>query len=139
MSTWNRALAIAHLEELAARHDIQLLWLTGREGVDWKYACAFHKSRTVHVPVPRNPRLYLVALHEFGHLLSPTAKRLWGASERPDVSTACEGAAWGWAMGALHRDLAGKILRADLSHVEFGIIYHSQQLVRETRERAGRL
>lgn len=138
MSTWNRALAIAHLEELAARHDIQLLWLTGREGVDWKYACAFHKSRTVHVPVPRNPRLYLVALHEFGHLLSPLAKRLWGATGA-DASTACEGSAWGWAMDHLHSALASKILRADLSHVEFGIIYHAQQCVRETRERAGRL
>lgn len=70
-----------HLKYLAAEHDIEIHWIP-----DWRYAASYETARYVTIPVPFTEWLYLVGLHEIGHIV--------GESE-PDEAE--EGRAWLWA------------------------------------------
>lgn len=78
---------------MADRHGIEINWLSG----DWQEAESFITTRQVWVPKPYSRGLYLVALHEFGHIVSDLARELWD-DEHPESGMACEAAAWAWAV-----------------------------------------
>jgi len=119
---WKRNLAQAHLDQLAARYDIDIIWLTGRADRDWKEAQAFFMSQTVHIPRPWTMRLYLIALHEFGHLLSKQAVKLWESDPHDlEKHAACEGAAWGWAVANVDPDLRGYLTNESVEDIGYAI------------------
>lgn len=107
MKPWPRKLAQAHLLTLAARHDVEIVWRLLSEHDNMEASIA---ARTVWVPRPYNFRMYLIALHEFGHILSPLAVKLHYANTTGTADLqgylACEGAAWGWAAENIDPDLA---------------------------------
>lgn len=116
---WRRAEALAQLKRLARDNRIHVHW---RNGPGWLNEAMAHTSasagrRTVVIPRPYNARQYLVALHEFGHLLGPLpeAQRLahpWTSAEWKLIS---EGAAWGWAMEHIPDRLDVAITAHDLA------------------------
>lgn len=134
---WKRSEATTHLEALGEAHDIDIGWLVGGEGYGWTSACAVFGTRQVFIPTPWVPRLYLVGLHEFGHLLSPLAVRLWKCGEETsaDESTACEGAAWGWALAHIAPERLADFRRDDFEHVEYGMLHHAWSIVGERRRK----
>lgn len=130
---WSRKLAEAHLIALSVRHDIDIIWLTGS---DWQHAEAFHVSGTVRIPRPYNMRYFLVALHEFGHLLDPTARKLW--AQHPDVIAeyqACEAAAWGWALQNVPADLQRHLTKGEVFQTHRTLAWSAWQAVQALRGR----
>lgn len=99
--------ATAHLEAVAEAHNITVWWRRGIEGSE-----ANQPLRIASIPRPRNGLLYLVALHELGHILCRDAESQYDAwDEDPDDiegEVTYEGAAWAWA--AEHRDEGIRIL-----------------------------
>lgn len=106
MSTEFRAAARAHVRGLAAKHGIELVWVSG-----WGSAEAWPDGRSAAVPRIRDGRSYLVALHELGHCLSRESRRLHVRYDRLG-ECACEGWAWAWAAAnadpALARELTAR-------------------------------
>lgn len=68
--------AMIHLELLAVVWDIEVEWINGPMEAE-----AFPAARLVRIPRPRSRALFLIGLHEFGHVAA-------GPDER---------AAWKWA------------------------------------------
>lgn len=68
-----------------------MAWVPGVEEAE-----AYPGLRRVSVPRPSSGGRYLVALHEFGHVLDPLAKR-HVASRDPYRQILVEAAAWAWA------------------------------------------
>lgn len=94
---WPRKRAEIHLEWLGQEHGVQVAWL--KAGAHWTTASATPgRWPVVHVPKPNTPRQYLVALHEFGHVLSDLARELDTAAHSEERYIACEGAAWAKAI-----------------------------------------
>lgn len=86
MPGWDELSATQHLEDLAEEHDIEITWTAG---TDWQESLSFVSARAVYIPVPTDFGAYLVALHEFGHILGT-----------PEPDEATEGRAWLWAARA---------------------------------------
>lgn len=94
---WDQDYAIQDLMDLAHDHSVSIIWDGG------EYAITDH--RVVHISTPYNAAKYLVALHEFGHILSPRARHFEKRCSRPRTSShaeyddyaLCEAAAWAWA------------------------------------------
>lgn len=64
---WKRKVAERHLLGLARRNGIRVHWLSGPK---WHLrAIADSDKGRVSIPKPYSVKQYLVALHEFGHLL----------------------------------------------------------------------
>lgn len=100
---WKRNLARVHLTTLAGREGIKIKWVNGRGWMD--KAEAFGVARVVVIPKPYNAVQYLVALHEFGHVL---AKMTWADRTGFEIGEAkmmYEAAAWGWAVTHIHPTL----------------------------------
>lgn len=108
--------ATEHLELLAERHGVEINWITGA----WKEAEAFYATRQVWVPKPWSRALYLVALHEFGHIVSDLARSLWDTDD-PDSDLACEAAAWGWAVHHAAPELMCNVTWDDLRYLGGGV------------------
>jgi len=106
---WDRVCAEAHLEELATRHDIQLIWTDKPE-------CAYSRHRIVWIRKPYSPESYLGALHELGHVVSPRARKheaRWDRGRNKvveyDDELLMEAAAWAWAAWHMLPELADTI------------------------------
>jgi hypothetical protein len=89
---WPRKATRAHLHWLADQHDVEIDWITDK----WEAACSV-SARLVSVPRPLDASRYIVALHEFGHILHPKARRGHKA-KRFDEAMAVEAYAWAWAV-----------------------------------------
>lgn len=89
---WPRKATRAHVEWLALQNDIEIDWISD----PWKAECSV-SGRLVVVPKPSSAGKYLVALHEFGHILHPKARRMRNARDFSDAM-AVEAYAWAWAV-----------------------------------------
>lgn len=127
---WKRNVATEHLRQLARDHDLRITWAR-----DWMNSEA--SSCCVAIPRPWNARLYLVALHEFGHVLDPLARRL-DRDVRPTVIDrdymACEGAATGWAIAHVHDDLVAALPDNAVDYLGYGFRTHANGLARKRRD-----
>lgn len=106
--TFSRKLAEAHLLSLAARHDIEITWLMPFMGKH-EYAESFITTRQIRTPFPWNFRMYLIGLHEFGHILCPLAVELhrrFPTEDNLPGYIAKEAAADAWAIENIDPDLA---------------------------------
>lgn len=85
-----------HVRKLARRLRIELHFTS-----DWEMWQAHPSTRQVWIPEITRPLLYLVALHELGHVASEVATS-WSAQYDgdPGVQVLVEGAAWAWAVRA---------------------------------------
>lgn len=97
-------LARRHLETLAAKHEVHLVWIAGGPF----RAEAFPEPRIAAVPIPSDGTRYLVALHELGHVVDRRS-RYWydkwesGGDDYDDC--VCESFAWAWASKTADRSL----------------------------------
>ncbi len=124
---WSTPAAENHFSLLGARHAIEVNYIEGR----WKEAEAMLSTRQVFVPHPRNRALYLVGLHEFGHIISDLARSLFDTDEDDlEPSLACEAAAWGWACNHADRELTGPLQQRDLAYLRGGLHYHAWRIAR---------
>lgn len=80
--------ARSHLEALERKHGIEV-----RIVHDWRDGEANVTTRQIWVPDPTTPLRYMIALHEFGHVLDKISGKVM-LHERPE----CEAAAWKWAI-----------------------------------------
>jgi len=91
---WPRKRTREHIDRLASDHGIAITWVR-----DWFDAESYPDTKIVFIPKPSCIFHYLVALHEFGHILDKDSRRLRKSSPYSMSSVlACEGHAWGWAM-----------------------------------------
>lgn len=136
---WARNRATVHLHWLAHEHGVTIRWMP--PGRMWTYAWAHPGTMLVEIPKPYNPRLYMVCLHEFGHVVSPLARELWDRAqeheavegEPGDLSTAIEGAAWGWAFDHADVDLLRALTQPDFEWAQYGIVEHLKTVVAARR------
>lgn len=102
---------------MAREHHISIHWKNGRGWMDKAHtttSAAADLSIAV-IPRPNNARQFLVAMHEFGHILGPLprSERLshhWTPGEWELIE---EAAAWGWAMEHIPDDLDRAITELD--------------------------
>lgn len=115
---WPTDEARAHLDHLAERHGIEVVWSDNVPESHPTY-------QMVWISEPTSGHRYLTALHEFGHCLDPEAVRLHTVCSRKDqrknhaLWMRCESAAWVWAFGAARPELVEEILARDW-HVALG-------------------
>lgn len=136
--TWRRKDAETYLRSLGRRHHINIRWLVGR---DWHekaeaIVSAAAGLRLVRIPRPNNARQFLVALHEFGHILGPLPDdaRLLADWSTGEWKLASEGAAWGWAMEHIPVDLDLAMTEDDLKRtVGAGLSTHAWTVAHEAR------
>lgn len=113
---WKRNTAYVHLTTLAKKHGVKLRWVGGPGWLTKSEAS--YVARLVHIPRPYNPRQYLTALHELGHILGPFQVR-----EEVDHLSATayqilsEAGAWAWAVEHIHSDLVDAIQLDDIKRV----------------------
>lgn len=88
MSGFPEGEARAHIERLSSRHHVDVRAVKKM----WDSE-ALVSARTVVIPDPTTPMRYLIALHEFGHLLDKVSAMVVNHHE-----AACEAAAWAWAV-----------------------------------------
>lgn len=67
----------------------------------WGDSEAIAATRQVFITDPTTPMRYLVALHEFGHLVDKVSAHVLHAKNRPER----EAAAWRWAVENAEHDL----------------------------------
>lgn len=100
-----RSQAWAHITELGERHRVKV-----RHAKTWAKSEAHAGTRQVWVP-PRmhRPAMYLIALHEFGHVCQPSSRRIlltpYYEEDFFTATYASEGYAWGWAIDNARPDL----------------------------------
>ena len=114
---WSRKIAEQHLRRLGRKNHIKIHWLKGRK---WLSAAeAITTSREVRIPRPNNSRQYLVALHEFGHILGIDHRRLRLDIEMTpgESKLMVEAAAWAWALEHVSPELDEDILADDFKAV----------------------
>ncbi len=88
---WDGQRAQHHLESLAARHEITIVWS------DALPKCTNHNI--VYIRRPFNAVEYLSGLHEMGHIVSPRALHYEGRwNKEYDDMLLMETAAWAWAV-----------------------------------------
>lgn len=108
MTPAQRARAAEHIIELGRRHTIKV-----RRVSTWEKAAARPDLRVVWVPRVRTKMDYVVALHEFGHVLDRRAARLYAREGDEPADTAneivMEAAAWAWALKHLDRTVVGEM------------------------------
>ena len=94
---YQRTIAEQHLKAIGKKHGIAIHWIGGR---GWIHkAMAYHDGWRVDIPRPYSQQQYLVALHEFGHLLGPIttdSRRTLNITEG-DHFLLGEMGAWMWA------------------------------------------
>jgi hypothetical protein len=114
---WSRKIAEAHLRRLARKNDIKVRWIKGR---NWLVdAEAVITTREVVIPRPNNSRQYLVALHEFGHILGIDHRVLRREIDMTpgEVKLMTEAAAWAWALEHVAPELEEEVLAEDFKAV----------------------
>lgn len=106
MNTARQARAEAHVRQLAERHGILV-----RRVTTWEKAAARPDLRIVWVPKMRTNLDYLIAMHEFGHVLDRRAAKLYNQGGYEDSSTeiVMEAAAWAWGLKHLDRAVVGEM------------------------------
>lgn len=95
---WDSDRAERHVDELADRHDVQVIWSEHLE-------VAYTSQRAVRIRRPNTPERYLGCLHELGHVMSPRARfheKRWDKARSSRVTEyddqfLMEAAAWAWA------------------------------------------
>lgn len=110
----DRRRAWVHIYELAERHRIKVRKAKTRDLSESHIA-----TRQVWVP-PRMVSVldYLIALHEFGHIASPTSRGLaLRADYDLDAEVRCEAAAWAWVVKYADLVLLALSTEADWSEV----------------------
>lgn len=133
---WPRADATDHIRELAKANGVRIHWEQ-----EW-HQSASTEAHVIYIPKPYNARLYMVCLHELGHLLDPLARRLWQACERTHNRNrardylACEAAATGWAITNAHPQLVDCFPSEDVTmdYLTRGIRTHMEEVARARRE-----
>lgn len=116
----DRRAAWAHLRSLAAEYRIKMHATKPR----WDSECHIN-TRQVWVPRQlRAPIDYLVALHEFGHILSPLANQLISSNTPLERLTAAEGAAWAWAVQSAEAHLIDLMGEDDWRQVGTALVSH---------------
>jgi len=101
-----------HIEELARTHRVTVLRLGEEMGTEG--CCADCWAWEVVLPASiRTKWAYFLALHEFGHLLDPDARRGYFPLER-------EWSAWQWAFENAWCDVTGAIMWRVWSDDAFG-------------------
>lgn len=133
---WPRADATDHIRELARANGIRIRWAQ-----QWHQSTSTD-AHVIVVPKPYNARLYMVALHELGHLVDPLSRRLWAATERTHNRyrardyLACEAAATGWAIVNADPQLVELFPPSDVSmdYLTRGIRSHMEDVARAHRE-----
>jgi hypothetical protein len=111
--SWQRKVAERHLLSIARLNGLKIRWLSGRH---WHTeAEAQGTAQRVLIPKPNNQLQYLVALHEFGHLLGPfpiVARPGLPLVNATDIGASpgqyallMEAAAWGWAIEHIANEL----------------------------------
>lgn len=110
-ATFDLAAARAHVADLVARHRLMVATCSTVEGAE-----SFPAVRAIRVPHVTNPRTYLVALHEIGHVLSRNARRLATRFDFPG-EFACEAWAWSWACEAVPPAIASTMTPRDWRNV----------------------
>ena len=103
-----RAEAQDHIEALAARHKVEVIY--GESPAE-----SFPQYQVVHVRTPTTPSRYLEAMHELGHAIDKEALGWW-RREGNEAELRMESAAWVWA--ALNADpaLMGEASSRDWSY-----------------------
>lgn len=120
MSPDDRRTAWTHLRALATDHGIKMHKAKSR----WRSE-AHLGTRQVWVPKEmRAPIDYLVALHEFGHILSPCAVHLWSNHMPLERTTAMEAAAWAWAVQAAEPELFDEMTDKDWDLIAQAMVSH---------------
>lgn len=94
VTPWPRKRAEIHLKWLGQKHGVQIIWLPPGKGAMHGEASVGSRFPAVYIARPYTPLGYLIALHEFGHILSPLSRSLWLDNSDADTEAACEGAAW---------------------------------------------
>jgi hypothetical protein len=122
-----RAAAIEHVRELAKQHNLVISWVK-----KWETSTAIQPNR-LFIPRPWSGKLYLVALHEIGHFVDPTAKRHWETTRVRDYLVS-EAAATGWAIEHIDPGVAEAMLMDDFAYLADGFKGHGRDLVRIRRE-----
>lgn len=90
----------------------------------WDSECHIN-TRQVWVPRQlRAPIDYLVALHEFGHILSPVAVHLFSNHMPLERTAAMEAAAWAWAVQAAEPEVFDEMTEKDWTHVAKSMVSH---------------
>lgn len=92
MKRLDRAFARSHIVNAGEVYNVRIHW-TDKAYTDAESDVG---TRQVWLPKVRTTVDYLVALHEFGHILSPLAVTLHNIGNLQE-EMACEAAAWGWA------------------------------------------
>lgn len=120
MSPDDRQAAWAHLRALATEHHIKMHSAKSR----WKSE-AHLPTRQVWVPKHMRAVIdYLVALHEFGHILSPMANHLFANHMPLERTAAMEAAAWAWAVQAAEPEVFDEMTDKDWSLVAQAMVSH---------------
>lgn len=99
-ATWTaseRRRAYRHLRKLAEQLDVEINFVAGERWERWEASAS---TRQVWIPRPTRPTLYMVGLHEMGHVASTVASEWTPRYEEPGPNALIEGAAWAW--GTLH-------------------------------------
>lgn len=88
MASFPKDEARAHIQRLERKHEIEVRIVKDK----WDSE-AHIQTRQVWIPDPTTPLKYLIALHEFGHILDKISAKVMRRSRAE-----CEAAAWRWAI-----------------------------------------
>lgn len=83
----------AHCEELAAKHNIRIVWTR----MDIAHSCADSEAREVYVPPITDGAVYAAVLHEMGHIAHPRGVLMNRNDAPAHVKLREERNAWAWA------------------------------------------
>lgn len=103
MKVSDQARAKDHLEALAVRHRVVILW----RPKSWKQYECHQGTRQIFVSEPDSITAYMGALHEIGHIVSTQARRFAKTENLPME----EAAAWAWALAHADPHLIDKMTK----------------------------
>lgn len=124
-----------HVRDLAKEYGARITWEQR-----WHLSSSDDRNNLV-IPKPYNARLYMVCLHELGHIADPLARKLWDATERTHNLhrsrdyLACEAAATGWAIDHIDPQLSDLMPPPDVAmdYLTRGIRTHIEEVARARR------
>jgi hypothetical protein len=124
VSPEDRRAAWAHLRHLAETNRIRM------HPTKRRWASEAHQhTRQVFVPRRMSEVIdYLVALHEFGHILSTLANRLVTNHTPLERLAASEGAAWAWAVQNAEPELLEGATDKDWELIGSALVSHIRHL-----------
>lgn len=126
-TTFDVPAAKRHVLGLVAEHRLVLSWCQGVYQAE-----AYPAARAVTLPRIRGARTYLVALHEIGHAVSGSARRLYARFDFPG-EFACEAWAWSWACESVPPEIAAAMTDRDWAVPGWFLGTYSQRVGQELR------